>query len=165
MRYFISLVLLLLCHSCISINQTMPQPLSNDTELPKIFRFDIVPTMQSSTLTELVRLINVERAKVKAAPVVLSTGLNCAAQKHANDIGAKKRCTHTGSDGSSPWDRAKRCGTFANGEIVACGYQTPAATVKGWYGSSGHRTIMLNPTYTRIGVGMFNNYWVAIFSK
>jgi uncharacterized protein YkwD len=164
MRYIFLVCLSVSCMSC-KTSDPIADPLSIETANPKLFRYDVVPVLTSNELNELVRLINVERAKVKAAPVILSSGLNCAAQKHANDIGVKKRCTHTGSNGSSPWDRAKSCGTTANGEIVACGHQTPAAAVKGWYNSSGHRTIMLNKSYTRVGVGMLNNYWVAIFSK
>lgn len=112
----------------------------------------------------VLRNINSYRARAGAAPVVLDTRLTCAADKHSKDIGESRTCSHYGRDGSSPWDRAARCGTSANGEIVACGHTTPEAAVLGWYNSTGHRNIMLNKSFKKVGIGMFNNYWTAIFS-
>lgn len=33
-----------------------------------------------------------------------------------------------------------------------------------WMNSPPHRQIILNPAYTRIGIGYTNGYWCAVFS-
>jgi len=107
--------------------------------------------------------INAARKSRGLGEVKVEIALNCAAKRHADDIGVKKICGHYGTDGSSPWDRAKSCGTSADGEIVACGQGSPKAAVDAWTMSPGHAAIMYAPNQTVIGVGMLNNYWVAIF--
>jgi uncharacterized protein YkwD len=109
--------------------------------------------------------INKVRAQRGLSQIQELQALNCAALSHAKDIGARKICSHRGADGSSPWDRAKACGTVANGEIVACGHQSAAAAVVGWTNSPGHAAIMFDPAQKQFGAGMVNNYWVVIFRK
>lgn len=115
------------------------------------------------TVQELADAINAARKSRGLSEVKVELALNCAAKRHADDIGVKKICGHYGSDGSSPWDRAKECGTSADGEIVACGQGSPKAAVDAWTLSPGHAAIMYAPNQTVVGVGMLNNYWVAIF--
>ena len=53
---------------------------------------------------------------------------------------------------------------FAWGNIGACGYDTPAATVQGWIDSPGHHFIMDAWDMTEFGVGAAqygNGYWQA----
>jgi uncharacterized protein YkwD len=123
---------------------------------------DPVPP-SAGTIQELADAINSARKSRGLSEVKVELQLNCAAKRHADDIGVKKICGHTGSDGSSPWDRAKDCGTSADGEIVACGQGSPKAAVDAWTLSPGHAAIMYAPNQTVVGVGMLNNYWVAIF--
>jgi len=79
--------------------------------------------------------------------------------------------SHTGSDGSSPFDRMSRQGySFsAAAENIAAGYGSPADVVAGWMGSEGHRANILG-TYVHIGVGYtyepnsdWGTYWTATF--
>lgn len=123
------------------------------------------PPQPSNGAKEVMAEINRVRAQRGLTAIAEQAGLNCAALRHAKDIGARKVCTHTGADGSSPWDRAKGCGTSANGEIVACGHQSAAAAVVGWTNSPGHANIMFDPAQKQFGAGMVNNYWVVIFRK
>ena len=109
--------------------------------------------------------INKARASRGLGPVAILPALNCAAKRHADDIGVKRVCGHSGSDGSSPWDRARDCGTSANGEIVACGQGDAPGAVSAWTLSPGHAAIMYDPGQKQMGVAMFANYWVAIFQK
>lgn len=111
----------------------------------------------------LLNEINKIRAERGLGAVVATDGLNCAAQRHAKDVGSKGICGHTGSDGSSPWDRARDCGAQADGEIVACGQGSPADAVRAWSMSPGHAAIMFDRSQQKVGVAMHNNYWVAIF--
>ena len=109
--------------------------------------------------------VNKARASRGLSAVEILPALNCAAARHAKDTGARGMCSHTGSDGSSPWDRAKDCGTFANGEIIACGQGDATTAVNAWTLSPGHAAIMYDGGQKKMGVGMSNNYWVVIFQK
>ena len=109
--------------------------------------------------------VNKARASRGLSAVEILPVLNCAAARHALDTGKRGMCSHTGSDGSSPWDRAKDCGTFANGEIIACGQGDATTAVNAWTLSPGHAAIMYDGGQKKMGVGMSNNYWVIIFQK
>lgn len=114
----------------------------------------------------LLDAINAERAERGIPAVTLRDDLVCAAARHSLDIGERRACTHTGSDGSEPGDRVRDCGGPGwSGEIVACGYGTPAGAVGGWLSSPGHRQIMLDGGLRRVGVAMHENYWTAIFDR
>jgi hypothetical protein len=79
--------------------------------------------------------------------------------------------SHTGSDGSSPFERMEDAGypVSARGETVGAGYATPAAMVQGWMNSSGHRAILLGSAYRHVGVGyaptdwVYHHVWTATF--
>jgi uncharacterized protein YkwD len=135
----------------------LPIPGGGDTTQP-------APTPPSEdTIQQLADEINAARKSRGLGEVTVELALNCAAKRHADDIGIKRVCGHTGSDGSSPWDRAQSCGTSADGEIVACGQGSPKAAVDAWTLSPGHAAIMYAPNQSVVGVAMLNNYWVAIF--
>lgn len=123
------------------------------------------PTPYPGDVYSLGAEINEARAARGLNPVMILPALNCAAKRHADDVGAKRVCGHYGSDGSSPWDRARDCGTSANGEIVACGQGDANAAVGAWTLSPGHAAIMYDPGQKQMGVAMYQNYWVAIFQK
>jgi uncharacterized protein YkwD len=109
---------------------------------------------------EVVELTNMERGKVNADPLALRAELTQAAKVHAMDMACNLIFSHTGSDGSSPFDRMARVGYQfrAAAENIAAGQASPAAVVQGWMESPGHRENMLNPGYTEIGVGYIFNH-------
>jgi uncharacterized protein YkwD len=117
----------------------------------------------SAPLVELVKIINQERKSRGLHALKVDPKLNCAAQMHSEDVGPKKLCQHEGTDGSSPWDRAKKCGASARGENVACGQRTPRAAVDAWLKSPGHFKNMMSKNFQYIGVGEKNFFWTNIF--
>lgn len=133
-----------------------PQPSPSPTPAPTPYPGDV---------ESLGAQVNEARAARGLSAVMILPALNCAADRHAKDIGTRGVCGHTGQDGSSPWDRAKDCGTFANGEIVACGQGDAKAAVQAWTYSPGHAAIMYDGGQKRMGVAMYRNYWVVIFQK
>ena len=114
-------------------------------------------------LKKLVNIINAERKARGLHALKVDPKLNCAAQMHSDDVGPKKLCQHNGTDGSSPWARAEKCGTTANRENIACGQQTPRAAVDAWIKSPGHFKNMMSKNINYIGVGENNFYWTNIF--
>ena len=117
----------------------------------------------SNQLKKLVNMINAERKSRGLHALKIDPKLNCAAEMHSKDVGPKKLCQHNGTDGSSPWDRAKKCGTSASRENIACGQRTPRAAVDAWLKSPGHFKNMMAKDINYIGVGEANFYWTNIF--
>ncbi|WP_197064926.1 CAP domain-containing protein [Leptolyngbya sp. KIOST-1] len=120
---------------------------------------------------ELLRLVNVERRRVNAAPLVLNEKLTAAAQRHAQDMATSRRMSHTGSDGSTMRSRidATQYRWSTIGENVAMGQPTPAAVMRAWMNSPGHRQNILNPAFTELGVGQATGggriYWAQVFAR
>lgn len=123
-------------------------------------------------VAEVVRLVNVERAKVAGCPALrVDARLATAARLHSEDMARQNYFSHTSLDGRSPWDRIAAQGyTGATGENIAAGYQTPASVMTGWMNSSGHRANILNCTSRAIGVGIgyggsYGIYWTQTFGR
>jgi uncharacterized protein YkwD len=103
-------------------------------------------------------------------PLKLNMKLVTIAQQHANDMAIHKFMSHTGSDGSSPYQRMDAVGYkwSAAGENVAMGYPTIPAVMSGWMGSPGHRANILHSGFVEYGgaVGIDKDgaeYWVSDF--
>jgi uncharacterized protein YkwD len=121
----------------------------------------------------VVLLVNQERVKAGLAPLKMDVRLMEAAQLHAEDMHQRDTLTHTGSDGSRPYERMIEAGYlpyWALGENAAAGYPTPERVVSAWMHSSGHRANILNPSYTHTGVGFVDDesasfwfFWVQDF--
>lgn len=127
--------------------------------------------------TKLLKLINAERAKRGLRKLTLNSRLSKASESHSKDMAVNNYFSHTGLDGSSFTDRISRTGYkwSAAGETLYAGggpYNTPAACVKAWLNSPGHRAILLSKAYTQIGLGYvykagstYGGYYTAEFAK
>ena len=126
---------------------------------------------KSDFAAEVVRLVNVQRASAGLSPVTLNSGLCTVAKSHSEDMGSNGFMSHTGSNGSSPFDRIKAGGISyrAAGENVAAGQSSPEEVMNGWMQSEGHRSNILNPDFKEIGVGYYKtdsgyrHYWTQCF--
>ncbi|MDI1443824.1 CAP domain-containing protein [Polyangium sp. 6x1] len=106
-----------------------------------------------------------------APALTLDERLRCAARKHSKDMGVKNFFSHTGSNGSTPWQRIKSAGyTYTNAaENIAAGYSTPSAVVSGWMSSTGHCKNIMNAKLKQIGIGYYvgtigyKKYWTQDF--
>ncbi|PSR16706.1 hypothetical protein C8255_16460 [filamentous cyanobacterium CCP3] len=132
-----------------------------------------VTTAQASTAIaqDLLRLVNAERQRVNAPPLVLNEKLTTAAQRHSQDMATSRRMSHTGSDGSTMRSRidATQYRWSTIGENVAMGQPTAAAVMSAWMSSPGHRQNILNPAFTELGIGQANGggrlYWTQVFAR
>jgi uncharacterized protein YkwD len=134
-------------------------------------------TGNSSYENQLIDLINTERSNQGLAALTYNGSLTSAAQSHSLDMACQNFFSHTGSDGSSPFDRMSWAGySFsAAAENIFAGsgsYDSPAQAFDAWMNSSGHRDNMLNPDYAEIGIGYAGNpsgaytgYFTADFAK
>ena len=135
------------------------------------------PAQDASTPEELaaevVRLVNVERAKEGLAPLGTYDSLTRAAQIRAPEI--VTLFSHDRPDGTSCFtamdQTGAKKGAYTWGENIAAGNATAAATVEQWMNSPGHRANILNAKFTHIGVGYqhsagstYGHYWVQMFT-
>jgi uncharacterized protein YkwD len=130
------------------------------------------PTRGSDTEQQrVVDIVNRERAAGGCPAVKVNARLTEASQLHSEDQAAHNNMSHEGSDGSSPWDRARRAGyDNAIGENVAMGYRDAEAVMDGWMNSPGHRNNIMNCDARAIGVGLAMSsggapYWTQMFGS
>ena len=117
--------------------------------------------------SEVVRLVNIERAKYGLSPLTMRTDLNEYAQIRSTEIVTV--FDHVRLDGSNPLKYVlSLSGVSTAGENIAYGYKTPEKVMTGWMNSEGHRKNILKANYTSIGVGCYEYngtlYWTQIFA-
>ena len=143
-----------------------PKPTATPTPNP-IHRADAAEINQM--VQEVIRLTNIERAKVGSAPLQYHEGLQKAAMVRAKEISIS--FSHTRPDGrnlSTALDEAGVGGS--SGENIAAVFRTPADVVEGWMNSQGHQVTMLSSRSAYIGVGIYQDekgiyYWVQDFAS
>jgi uncharacterized YkwD family protein len=128
-------------------------------------------TTISSVEREVVRLVNIERSKQGLPSLTLDNKLSEVAEKKSWDMKAHNYFSHQSPTYGSPFDMLKQAGISYRtaGENIAAGYPTAKAVVDGWMNSEGHRENILNPAFTKIGVGYVtggsqNGYWTQLFT-
>jgi hypothetical protein len=122
---------------------------------------------------QVLALVNQERSRAGLAPVSMDAQLNSCAQSFAEYMGSAGFYAHNGPDGSTPLSRMNAAGfpgTGAWGENIAAAYATAAEVMQAWMNSPGHRSNILNPSFTHIGIGaaqvagsQWKNYWTQSF--
>ncbi|HEX9881767.1 MAG TPA: CAP domain-containing protein, partial [Hyphomicrobium sp.] len=113
--------------------------------------------------------INEFRAEKGLKPLVLDDRLSRAATMQSEAQAGRSWIGHSGSDGSTPKARALRAGYHAKiaSENVASGQKSFGDVLSFWKQSSGHRTNLLRPNVTAIGVAMAKTksgrpYWTLV---
>lgn len=123
----------------------------------------------SSFIDEVLRLVNIERAKEGLSELTTNTSLKNAAHQRAIEI--KSVFSHDRPDGSSCFTVLKEFNISyrAAGENIAYGQKTPAQVVEGWMNSEGHRANILSSKFGKIGIGCYYNngtyYWTQLFTN
>ncbi len=121
-------------------------------------------------------LINDYRAQNGLGALSSCTSLSRAAQGHSEDMRDQNYFSHTGLNGSSPWERAcdacyeLGCGpATAMAENIAAGNSGAQATFDQWRNSPGHNANMLGGNFTKLGIGRatgggtYGVYWTNVF--
>ena len=115
------------------------------------------PTAKAATLC----LLNHERESRGLLPLAEQPVLASAAQSYSQAMVAQRFFGHVSPAGQTLEDRlASYVGTtgiWSTGEILAWGVgplATPAAIVRNWMSSTGHRDNILNPAFNEVGVGI-----------
>lgn len=119
-------------------------------------------------IKRVVELVNMERAKEGLSPLNVDENVQAAAMVRAKEC--EQSFSHTRPNGSSFSTALKEQGVSYRraGENIAWGQKTPEEVVVAWMNSSGHRANIMNPNFTSIGVGYYENargtdYWCQLF--
>lgn len=131
-----------------------------------------VPSDIRSLETEVIRLVNGERARLGIPALTENSELSRIARIKSEDFVKNNYFSHTSPTYGTPFDMLRSFGiTFtAAAENIASGQRTAAEVMNTWMNSSGHRANILSSTYNQIGVGVAkdNNgklYWTQMFIK
>src|SRR5574343_40745 len=132
-----------------------------------------LPVTIDSFESEVLRLVNIERAAVHASALQFDLGLQAAAEAHSTDMAVNGCFTHNSCDGTNWATRVRSYYSgYMLGENIAAGYTTPAQVVAGWMDSDGHRENILNPLFSAIGIGYvyqpgptYKTYWTQDFGN
>ncbi len=121
---------------------------------------------------EVIRLVNVERAKNGLPALATNWELSRVARYKSQDMINKNYFAHQSPTYGSPFDMIKSFGIkyTAAGENIAKGQRTPAEVMNGWMNSPGHRSNILNANFNQIGVGLAKDrngvcYWTQQFIR
>lgn len=119
---------------------------------------------------EVVDLVNAERAKEGLSPLTIDTKVQAAAQVRA--VECEQSFSHTRPNGSSFATALKEQNVsyLSAGENIAWGQRSPQAVMDAWMNSKGHRANIMDPNFTTIGVGYYQNangtnYWCQLFTR
>lgn len=144
---------------------TKPDTTTPDTSIPS-------NSGLSQIEAEVVKLVNIERQKEGLAPLVADSLLSSVARKKSQDMATNNYFSHTSPTYGSPFDMMKSFGVKYNtaGENIARGQLTAQSVMNGWMNSSGHRANIMNPSFKKIGVGMYESsngrkYWTQMFTN
>jgi len=119
----------------------------------------------SNFVKQVADLVNQERAKAGLKPVQLDSALSDVALAKAADMSNNHYFDHNSPTYGSPFDMMKKYGIsfMTAGENIAMGQRSPEEVMNQWMNSEGHRQNIMNPAFTKIGVGYTNGYWVQEF--
>ncbi|WP_285597662.1 CAP domain-containing protein [Kineosporia sp. NBRC 101731] len=122
---------------------------------------------------EVLALTNAERAAAGCdVKLTANAALTKAAQAHAEDMLKNNYFSHDSQNGTGAFERITAAGYTWSGaaENIAAGQATPAAVMKSWMNSAGHKANILNCSLTELGVGYaagsgaaYGQYWVQDF--
>lgn len=147
----------------------IPETNIPDTNIPGTGNGSTEDSEISSFAKQVVSLVNRERAKEGLSALTIDAQLTAAALIRAQEC--ETSFSHTRPDGSHFTTALKEQNVRYRGagENIAWGQSSPEEVVAAWMNSSGHRANIMNPNFTTIGVGHYENsrgtdYWAQLFT-
>ena len=130
-----------------------------------------IPTSYSTMMDEVTALTNNYRAQNGLAPVTLDSTLTNVATIRSEEGARQGYISHRRSDGSNVTAIANNWGVNWRimGENLGRYQTTPSQLVNMWINSASHRANLVNPSFSRVGVGIArtadgNYYFTQIFA-
>lgn len=116
------------------------------------------PTLSPEDEEEMLRLVNIERAKADVGPVTMDKSLRDLARAHSLDMFRRGYFSHYTPEGKDPFDRmqAYNIRYMAAGENLALAPTVDMAHT-GLMNSPGHKRNILDPKYNKLGIGAYKH--------
>jgi uncharacterized YkwD family protein len=121
---------------------------------------------------KVVQLVNAERQKNGLNALSLDSAISSVARTKSKDMADNDYFAHNSPTYGSAGNMLKQFGiSFTSwGENIASGQDTPEEVVNAWMNSESHKTNILSPSFTKIGVGYVTSsngkpYWTQMFAK
>lgn len=132
-----------------------------------------IPAVTTTTQeNEVVRLVNIQRAKAGLPALKINWQLSRVARYKSADMANKGYFSHNSPTYGTPFQMMENFGLSftAAGENIAYGQRTPAEVMDGWMNSPGHRSNIMSSSFSEIGVGLAKNkngvcYWTQQFMR
>lgn len=118
--------------------------------------------IKPATITELLTLVNAERAKVGVAPLIIDERLNMSAQAKADDMFTRNYNDHVDPDGYHGYmyinvhapNVCNSGGENLVNNVAKTNFDASAAVVNSWVYSPSHYAAMIDPNYDITGFGI-----------
>lgn len=134
-----------------------------------------------TTETEVLEMINAERAAHGCQPLHVEARLTEAAERQSRQMVERHYFSHTAPDGSTPGRRVKDAGYVYQmvGENIEVNSDVPEEVVDTWMNSPGHRENILMCAFKETGIAVawqeddqpvagvprgFRAYWTQVFA-
>jgi uncharacterized protein YkwD len=114
-------------------------------------------SVDSEAEQKMFELINIEREKAGVPPLTFDNELRDVARGHSENMWEESYFAHYDLEGESPFDRMREAGVRfgAAGENLAMA-RTVERAHQGLMNSPGHKRNILDPSFTRVGVGVIS---------
>lgn len=116
-----------------------------------------------SLVLQEIEYVNEYRKQAGVKPLTYDENLCIYANVKVLDMYYGKYFAHTSKKGEPFGYIDKSIGIRTYAENIAATNNDPKFVTNRWYNSEGHKKNMLNPNYTKIGVGVKNGYWAQEF--
>ncbi|PRD56353.1 CvpA family protein [Sphingobacterium gobiense] len=138
-----------------SINKMTIEPGSSESiSLPFVVEN---PKPRPDLESQMLDLVNEERAKANLPPLTLDAELTPVARQHSKDMFARRYFSHISPEGNTPFDRIRDANIrfLIAGENLALAQNLPLAH-DGLMNSPGHRANILRRAFGRVGIGVLD---------
>lgn len=155
-----------------SSQSTEPEPPKKPEEPPKVEQ-TVNVNEYWSYYEEVLNLVNQLRTEAGVAPLTLDKSLCKAAIVRANEMAQSSSLSHTRPNGTYFNTVLADFGISYRtcGENIAAGQSSPAQVVSAWKNSTDHYNNMVDPDYTKLGMGYspsndkYQRYWSQLFKN
>lgn len=118
---------------------------------------------------KILALVNAEREALGLSALTYDSALESIAYNHSADMAEKSYLDHTSPEGFTLENRLDNAGVTYGmaGENLASGFTSSDAVIKAWKNSPSHYETLVNPLFTKVGLGYFaggenGTYWTLV---
>jgi uncharacterized protein YkwD len=123
-------------------------------QLPKNYSINV----QTSAENKILQLMNEKRVQAGLKPLTIDSTLHQVARYKSNHMIQYNYFDHTTPQGTNwtSWLKTIGYNYTTTGENIAYNTYDPVELFNQWWNSPGHRANMMNPSYTKVGIGVIS---------